>query len=459
MSAVREADLRAEAEAAWTRVARRRHLPPGPSLSLLATVVLVGVATLTGVGARFAVLFDGRSWALTAVFLADVGLAVLLLGVPFTLWRAARSRARAAVEAARGRRHATRCPRCGAPLLARDVDAVGARACGACDATLLEAGGLLIHDNEAPRWRALRWEAAAEARLGPAPSEPAVASAALSPVLWLGAVVVCLGALWSTGALVGGAVGLPPRAMEAPLGFEREVPHHGRAHAQPFGDAALPAGPTTRPRAPAWVGTQALARRGSGPHHQLAVVVRLDPPRAFVVFADGDSDWVRRRDLLAPEIAVGDEVEVFDGDDYRVAEVVERVGPALRVRDADGAERWTSASRWRVRRDARHLRGEGLESEIPPGAWVESRVGDGVYRPGLAVGSREDGLRVAGSDGGERWVPSDDVRPQDLAPGVRVWIDGWREPALVSARIGHALAVVGADGARGWTALSRVRRP
>src|SRR5690606_70984 len=118
-----------------------------------------------------------------------------------------------------------------------------------------------------------------------------------------------------------------------------------------------------------------------------------------------------------------------------------------------------SASQVRVRSDAAHIRGAGLHSDVPPGAWVEARVEGAVWRPGLAVGADIARSWVTFSDGTGRWVSSRDVRPQRLGPGVRVWIDGWSESAVVAARIGHALAVVTDDGSRGWTALSRVRRP
>lgn len=450
-----EETLRAEAAAAWAHQSRRGVVPDGPALALLAAVVGVGVTTLVAVGARLALLFAERPGALAVVLAVDAALVLLLVGGALRAWRRAEARAAARVARARARRRSTRCPRCAAPLLARSVAEVGARACGACGATLLEAWGLVVVHVSSPRWRRRRWRAAARARLG----EPGRAAPSPSPVRWLGAVTVALGVLWSTAALVGGAVGLPPRAVEAPLGLDREVPHHGRAFAQPVAEAGLPPGPTTRPRAPLWVGTQVLARKGRGPHHQLAVIVRVDAPRAFVVWADGDSDWVARGDLLAPELAVGDAVEVFDGAAYAAARLVGRVGSALRVRREDGTEGWTDASRIRVRSDARHARGEGLESEIPPGAWVEVRVEEGAWRPGLGVASEGGRLAVALSDGSVRWVPADDVRRQALGPGMRVWVDGWSAPAVVAARIGHALAVVDPEGARGWTALSRVRRP
>lgn len=456
-----EPTLRAEAERAWHRAAAVGVVPDAPSLALLAAVASTGALTVVAVAWRLSAWFAGRPWALAAVVMATAVLVVALIGGPLWAWRRAHARARRRVVEARARRRSGRCPRCRAPLLARALDEAGPRRCGACGAALLEARGLIVQRVSHPVWRARRWRAAAARRLrdqaiGLAPS--------LSPTLWLGAVVGSLGALFCTGALVGGAVGVPPRAMEAPLGRVREVPHHGTAHAQPIDDAALPPGPTTRPRAPLWVGTQVLARKGPGPHHQLAVVVRLDPPRAFVVYADGDSDWVRRGDLLAPELAPGDALELFDGSGYAEVELLERVGPALRVR-RDGRAEWTSASRIRVRSDAAHARGDGLESEIPPGAWVEVPVTDAelapgraALRPGLAVESGVEGLRVALSDGSARWVAVPEVRPQRVAPGARVWVDGWTAEAIVAARIGHALVVVDDDGVRRWTALSRVRR-
>ena len=97
---------------------------------------------------------------------------------------------------------------------------------------------------------------------------------------------------------------------------------------------------------------------------------------------------------------------------------------------------------------------------MPPGAWIEAEVGPGVYRPGIAVDAREgpDRLLVATSDGAERWVERDAVSAQQLGPGARVWVDGRSAPALVAARVGHALAVVDPDGTRSWTSLARVRR-
>jgi hypothetical protein len=67
-------------------------------------------------------------------------------------------------------------------------------------------------------------------------------------------------------------------------------------------------------------------------------------------------------------------------------------------------------------------------------------------------------VRVASSAGEGRWLAHTQIRGQRIGPGARVWIDGDDAPYLVAARIGDALALVDADGARRWTALARVAR-
>lgn len=444
--------MREEARRAWDEEARRAALPPFSSLSLLGVVVVSGALTLVGVALRMSLLHAGRTGAVVATLAVGLALAALAVVVPLRALLRARARAAAAVASARDERtRGASCPRCGAPLLARAHDEAGARSCGGCGAVLLEAEGLLIAHVSEPRWRELRWRAGARARL----AMPARVSWPLSPALLLAWTMAGLGLLWTTAAALGGA---PPRIVEAPLALDRQVSMHATARAA-SGPAALPAGTSTRPRAPLFMGTQVLARRGRGPYHELAVIVRVDGPRAFVVYASGASAWVGPRDLLAPELAEGDAVEVAEGAGFAPATLLERVGEALHVRRADGTRAWTSASAARVRSDAPHTTGEGLADDIPAGAWVEVRD-HGVLRPALQVDASADGERalVALSDGSARWVARDDVATQRIGPGVVVWVDGSPEPMIVAARVGHALAVVGSRGDRSWTALSRVRR-
>ncbi len=452
MSTPSDEALRREARRAWEEEALRAVLPPLSSLLLCAVVVLAGAFTLGGVALRMALLHTGRTGAIVTTLAVGLTLAALLVVVPLrALWRG-RTRAKSAVASARAARTSgASCPRCGAPLLARAHHEAGARSCGGCGATLLEAEGLLVAHASEPRWRELRWRAGARARL----ALPPRASWPLSPALLVACTVAGLGALWMTAALLGGA---PPSIVEAPLALDRQVSMHATAHAASE-PAALPAGTSTRPRAPLWMGTQVLARRGRGPYHELAVIVRVDAARAFVVYASGASAWVGPRDLLAPELAEGDAIEIAEGAGFAPATLAGRVGEALEVRRADGTTLWTSAAVVRVRSDARHAMGEGLADDIPAGAWVEARD-HGVVRPALQVEASPDGAQalVAFSDGSARWVARDDVEVQRIGPGVLVWVDGAREPMIVAARVGHALAVVSRGGERSWTALSRVRR-
>jgi hypothetical protein len=228
---------------------------------------------------------------------------------------------------------------------------------------------------------------------------------------------------------------------------------HGTAHAWTSTREA----PSTRRHAALSVGTQVLARREEALAYELAVIVRVDGARAFVVYADGRSAWIGERDVLAPELAAGDAVQAWNGSRFVPAEIVERVGPALRVLRADGVRTWTSDARVRVRGDAMHARGEGIDSDVPSEAWIEARIDD-AWRPGIAVWRRMGRVQVALSDGSAHWLDIDEVRPQRIGPGVRVRVDGWPRSVIVAARIGHALAVVDEDGTRSWTALSRVAR-
>jgi len=455
-SAPDEARLRREARRAWEAEVARAVLPSAPRRALTLLVGAVGGLTLAAVSWRVARLFEG--WAMALVAGIGVIFAVALSLGPWWVRRRLLAEGAERLSRARGERRSASCPRCGAPVLARECSEAGERPCGRCGARLLEAEGLLVQHIAHPRWRRIRWRTAARLRLETRRPRAAIA---LSPTLWLGSTGVALGALWLVGAQLGGVVGLPARAMEAPLGLDRQIPHRqlaGRALAR-ADTPEPPPGPVTRPRAPLWVGTQVLARQ-VGALHQLAVVVRADPPRAFVVFANGDADWVHRRDLLAPELASGDALEVSDGARVVPATLLARVGPALRVEIPGEGARWTDASCVWVRSDGAHRRGEGLESEVPPGAWVEAQVGPGAFRPGVAVDAREDpsSLLVATSDGSERWIPRVAADAQQLGPGARVWVDGVSEGAVIAARIGHALAVVSPDGTRSWTSLARVRR-
>lgn len=434
-----------EASEAW-RVELRHVTHGGGRRATSAVVLATGVVAVIVIALRIALLFEGAG---AAAPLGTAAILVLaLIGIPAWIVRRTRARIRASVADARGRAGSKACPRCGAPHLARGPDDVGERACGACGASLLEAEGLVVVRIAIARHRRARWRAAARHRLRRVRD-----SAFLGPVPALAGVITALAILWGVSSAVGSAVGVPPQTMETSIGRSEEVPYRGTARARGEGETVSPPGSPTRPRSPLWVGTQVLARIGDGPFHQLAVVVRVDDDEAFVVYADGDADWLPRSALLAPEVAGGDEVEVFDGARWRRGRVDERVGPALRV---DG--RWTSLSRVRVRVDARHRMNEGREGSIPPGAWVEAEVEEGTWRPGIAIEAGDERLLVALGEGGFGWFDRRRIRAQAIGPGVRVWVDGRETEMIIAARVGHALAVVAPDGSRSWTALSRVRR-
>lgn len=438
---------RAEAERAWRSAARARRWPSLAERALLAAVAVASALAFAAIAARLALLGEVPG----AIPVLGAALALLFAVGPWIAWRAARRRAERDLGRARARRVGLRCPRCEAPLLAHDSEHAGERDCGACGGRLIEARGLAIAGASDPEVREARWRAQALARIAPSPPPWSC-----SGRLWLAGAALGIGGLWGCAAAVSG-----PGALRAPLGYVREVPRlsaprsaEGRASAA--AEAELPSGRATRPLAPLWVGTQVLARKGDGSAwHHLAVIVRARGGEAFVVYADGDSDWVERRGILAPELARDDVIEVWDGARWVPARVRERVGPALRL-EGSGAE-WTSAARVRVRVDAPHERGQGRRYEIPPGAWVEARLGE-VWRPGLAVDQARRRLFVALSDGTRRWFHEDDVRAQQLGPGARVYLDGEPGTRIVAARIGHALAVVDDQGRRGWTSLARVRR-
>ncbi|HEY8428293.1 MAG TPA: hypothetical protein VIL20_07960, partial [Sandaracinaceae bacterium] len=343
MSPPSDDELRREARAAWEHEARRRALPPAPSLVLLAIVAAVGAFSAIAVALRVSLPFEGRAPAVAVTSALGIALAALLVLAPLGLVVRARRRARELVARAKEERAGARCPRCDAPLTAGAPDGAGRRDCGACGATLLEAEGLLVAHTSDAFFRVRRFRASARARL--AAGRPPVA---LSPSLWIANTAAALGLLWATAAMLGGA---PPSIVEAPLGLDRQVSLHGTARASSEAPAP-PAGAATRPNAPAWMGTLVLARRPPGPYHELAVIVRVEPPRAFVVYANGASRWVRARDLLAPELAPGDALELAEGAGYVPVELVERIGEALRVRRADGTTQWTSAALVRVRSDA-----------------------------------------------------------------------------------------------------------
>jgi hypothetical protein len=437
-----------EARRAWFEQARRRALPPEPALLVALAASGVGAFTVAAVAWRSSALFEGRPLAATAVVAIGAALAIAVLGVPLVALRRGWVTALAARTSARS--EVVRCPRC---AVERAPDEPGDR-CAACGGALLGAEGLWIASSSDPHLRALRWAAAARARVGTSirarPFWP------FSSVLAITSTLASVGVVWCTAALLGGTAA---SAVEAPLALDRQVSLHGTALASPPAAHDLPPGPPTRPRAPLWSGTQVLARRGSGPYHELGFVVRTERSRGFVVYASGGSAWLRGADLLAPELAPGDAIEVSDGLRFTPATLVYRMGTAFRVRLHDGTAHWTGAARVRVRSDARHTAGEGLESEVTPGAWIEARVGD-VLLPGLAVGTSRDHMRtrVVFADGSFRWVPRRAVRPQRIGPGVTVWVEGADGPRIVAARVGDALVVVDEVGARSWTALSRVRR-
>ncbi len=433
---------RLEAAQAWESEARRLASPSWPSGFVLALVAPAGAFTVAAVGYRLAQLFEGRALAVVLTGGLAALLALALIAVPLVLARRRGREARARIAEARGKPVPERCPHCDGPL-------AGEARC-ACGARVAEAEGLSVVWTGEERWRRLRWRAAVRARLGGA-SRPG-GEWTLSPIVWTALTVLALGLEWSVAAALGGT---PPSTVEAPLALDRPLSMHrtARASSEP---SARPAGSPTRRRAPAWVGTEVLARRDAGPHHELAVIVREDEGRAFVVYAGGGSAWVSSRALLTPELAPDDVVEVERDGRFADAVVLDRLGPALRVRIGDDV-RWTSAARVRVRSDAAHRSGEGLEALVPEGAWVEVREGR-EWLPGLEVDTARGGLRVlvVGSDGQARWAARDDVRPQRIEPGVRVRVEG--APMIVAARIGHALAVVGPDGRRRWTSVATVGR-
>ena len=441
--------LRSEAGDAWRAEERRlAHASPHDA-PLLWLVVAVTAVTLSLVSARVARLFLDRPGALALVLLVGAALSLALLGAPLAIARRRRQAARAQVVRARAAR-ASRCPRCAAPLEVR-VEAA-ARECGGCGGALLEAEGLIIAHASDGEWRRRRWRGQARARLTRSEKEWM-----LSPRLWIAASAVALGALWTSAAALGG------EGLEAPLGLDRQVPLHPLS-LEPASSARADAselGPPTRPGAPLWTGTSVLAGHGAPHYHEPAVIVRVDEPEAFVVYASGESAWVHARELLAPHLTVGDAVEVRDGSAFVRAELVRRMGSAVLVADESGAQRWTSLAQLRVRSDARHEPGGAdgrSSSEVPADAWVEAQVGD-EKRPGIVVERASDGAsaHVVLADGTARWMARDRTERQRIGPGTRLRIEG-RGAMIVAARVGDALAVLDARGRRSWTSLARVRR-
>ncbi len=432
----------AEARQGW-RSEAREILSPGQRDPLLALVMGTGVVTAAGIAWRAALAFDGPSTGaigvLAGALLAVGGLVGALVGtVRITRRRIARE-----VRQVYQRAGQLRCPRCAAAL----EDASEAHRCGGCGARLRCAEGLVIVGSPDPARRRSRWRAAAGHRLRHV--RPTVA---LAPPLWLAAVGLTLALIVAGAHALGGAAGVVAPA-EASAGQARETPDDGVARARGVSVSAdVPVGAPTRPRAPLHLGTQVLARMGRGPYYEFAVIVRVEDHRGFVVYADGDSAWVDAGGVLAPELASGDDVEVFDGVGFVPAVVRARVGSALLV---DG---WTSVSRVRLRLDAAHTANAGRGSSVPAEAWVEALV-DGAWRPGISVDSAGLRQRVVLGDGREVSLGHRSVRAQQLGPGARVLVDGRDAEQIIAARIGHALAIVGPDGTPGWTSLSRVRRP
>lgn len=423
-----------------------RALPSPSARALLAAVAWVGAFTVAALTLRLGALFEGRLGALATLGLVGAALALALLLAPWWSLRRRRVEAAHALAEARAGSRASGCPRCG--------QALSEGGCQQCGARVLEAEGLRIVFASDAEVRGARWRAAARAGLR-AVARPRP-SWAFSSVLWTASTTSALVVLWGTAAALGGTA---PSALAAPLALDRQVPEHGVARARdPLADV-LPREPPTRPSAPAWTGTQVLAQRGAGPYHELAFIVRTERSRAYVVYASGTSGWVRSSGLLAPELAPGDALEVDDGTGFAPATLLRRVGTALRVRRADGRALWTSAGRVRVRREGRHARGEGLESDVPAEAWVEARVGDALL-PGLAVGGSQDHARVlvVFADGTSGRIARAHVRAQAIGPGVALRVEGASGPRIVAARVGDALIVVDEAGRRSWTALARVSR-
>lgn len=455
--------LRREAREAWRTEEARLAGPSSSDARLLALAVAVTSGALALVTLRVARLFLDRPGALALVLLVGAALVLTIVGGPLVIAR----RRRQAARAARARApRVSRCPRCSAPIGARGEDEAAARECGACGGALLEAEGLIIAHARDAEWRRRRWRGQARAQLkGAGHAGSAAVGApprragewALSPMLWIGGSAVALGIIWTSAAALGG------QGLEAPLGLDRQVPLHPLS-LEPASSARADTselGPPTRPRAPLWTGTSVLAAHGAPHYHEPAVIVRVDEPSAFVVYASGESAWVHARELYAPHLAVGDAVEVRDGDAFVRAQLLRRIGSAALVSDESGRERWTSLARLRVRSDARHAPGGAdgrSSSEVPADAWVEARVG-GSMRPGIVVERAADGAsaRVVLSDGSARWIARGDLERQRIGPGARLSVEG-RGSRIVAARVGDALAVLDARGRRSWTSLARVRR-
>lgn len=428
-------DAEREAEAGWRRAANAR-LPSRGDRAVLASAVAVGAVTAVLVARALS------EAAGAGVLVTGAAIALAVVAVPLWRWRARAARVEDALFETKRRSAARRCPRCDASLPAPSVDATCA-----CGARRLEAAGLVIAYSSDPELRSRRWYAVARRRLPPT-SEP---SWALQGASWTLAGVLALFALFALTELVA------PDAVSAPLGLAHEPARprgEGVANAASEDDG-VPPGPATRPHPPLHVGTQVLARVESSRWFQLAVITRRQGRRAFVVFADGSSTWTGQSDVLAPELATGDPVEVWDGARWVPATITDRLGPALQISGA--TQEWTTVARVRVRVDARHEAGTGRRFSVPRSAWVEAQEGD-VWRPGLVVAT--DGLRsrVALEDGRETWLEHDAVRAQTLGPGARVFVDGEPGEWIVASRIGHALSVVSPSGETAWTALSRVRR-
>ncbi|MGE0787415.1 MAG: hypothetical protein AB7S26_17210 [Sandaracinaceae bacterium] len=429
-----------EADGAWRAVSRRVVLGTDAERALLAAVGVVAATFYGGLAYRLGLL------GAPAAAGASTFVAILLGGGPLVALHRGHRAARLLADDA-SRPPSASCPRCGIALGARS----GASSCEGCGGALTVARGLAIAPSRQEEVRGLRWSAAAARALGTRP-RPLERSA----LAWLALTVMAIAPVFFVTRITSPR----PAFTTMPLGggevAYQEVGGPGTAVASDAPSAPRAEGPLTRPFAPLQVGTQVLAREASAsPWLRAAVIVRARGGRAFVVFADGTSRWVGRRDVVAPELAPGDAIEVSDGARYLAATVTERIGAAVRV--TGGLDGWTSAARVRVHERGHHRRGEGRSLRVGPGAFVEIAVG-GALRPGIAVRSDGDERVVALAFGDEVRVASDALRPDAIGPGSRVYLDTSAERWIVAARIGDAIVVVDPVGQRRWTAIARVRR-
>ena len=426
----------------------RRLIAPTEARLLLSLVAAIGGVSMALVAARLSSAFAERPtlrslWALIAVFTV-VGFFAALA------WTARRARARIRAEIGRAARRpgARACTRCGEGF--SEVTVPSRRRCAQCGAQLLHLHGMCVVQIDDAALQRARWRGAVRRRL-----RHVAPARLLAPPLWLGIATMALAMLWVAGAALAGTLGpdsLGGGAPMASLSETTDVAQDGVARARGVVDSGGPVGAATRPRAPIRVATQILARVGRGPYFSPGVIARVSEGRAFVVFADGDTAWVGPGALLAPELVPGDALEVYRAGRFVSGRLEAQNGAAVRV-----GGRWTSLSQVRVRLDARRGSGDARGFQVSGDAWVEAQR-DSRWRPGVVVGVQGSRTRVVFADGVERWLPYTAVRPQRLDPGTWVLVEERPGRWIIGSRVGHALAIVGTDGRRGWTAVSRVLR-